>query len=400
LSAAARPRIGLLHYTCPPVIGGVETIVLEHARRLAARAYPVSVIAGRGGPLPAESVELTLIPEIDSRHAPTPADQILARLEPHLKRLDVLIAHNVLTLHFNLGLSDALWRVAERRQPALVSWVHDLSWTNPLYLPLLEPRPPFTLLRQYHPGIATVCVSRARLEEWLRISGAPAASARVIPNGVDPVAVLGLNPLTQSLTERFGFLDVDALLLAPVRITRRKNLEWAIEAAARVRDAGRSVRLVISGPPGPHSPDSQRYLDELKQLRGRLRLDADVVFLFEAVPAAAGAYPIDAATLRNLYMLSDVVVLPSSSEGFGLPLAEAALLKTPVVCTDLPAFLEVGGDGVRFVRQDDGASGFAEAIAEVLDGATARLRRRVLSNLAWDRILSRDLEPLLQSLHA
>ncbi|HEY9286894.1 MAG TPA: glycosyltransferase, partial [Candidatus Dormibacteraeota bacterium] len=66
---ATRPRrVGLLHYTCPPVIGGVETILYEQARRLAARGHSITVISGRGGPLPAsDDVRLVIVPELDSR---------------------------------------------------------------------------------------------------------------------------------------------------------------------------------------------------------------------------------------------------------------------------------------------------------------------------------------------
>ena len=64
-----RARVGLLHYTCPPVIGGVETILYEQAIRLAARDHPVTILSGRGGPLPdAHGVELVIIPQLDSRH--------------------------------------------------------------------------------------------------------------------------------------------------------------------------------------------------------------------------------------------------------------------------------------------------------------------------------------------
>src|SRR5579864_7741109 len=75
-----RPRIGLLHYTCPPVIGGVETILYEQATRLAARGYPATVISGRGGPLDDPNIHRTLIPELDSRHPDISAvrDRLLA----------------------------------------------------------------------------------------------------------------------------------------------------------------------------------------------------------------------------------------------------------------------------------------------------------------------------------
>src|SRR5256885_8102628 len=65
-----RARVGLLHYTSPPIIGGVETILHEQAVRLAARGYRVTILSGRGGPLPEpHAAKLALVPELDSRAA-------------------------------------------------------------------------------------------------------------------------------------------------------------------------------------------------------------------------------------------------------------------------------------------------------------------------------------------
>src|SRR2546428_5973389 len=62
-----RPRVGLLHYTGPPVIGGVETILYEQAVRLAARGYPITILSGRGGPPPdAQAGKRFIIPPLDS----------------------------------------------------------------------------------------------------------------------------------------------------------------------------------------------------------------------------------------------------------------------------------------------------------------------------------------------
>jgi glycosyltransferase involved in cell wall biosynthesis len=186
-------------------------------------------------------------------------------------------------------------------------------------------------------------------------------------------------------------------MLAPVRITKRKNLEWAIDAAAGVRASGRTVQLLITGPPGPHNPRSLEYVADLKRQTEQLGLMESVRFLFEASSGPSADYAVDAATLSDLYMLSDVVILPSASEGFGLPLAEAAIFRVPVVCTDLPAFREVAPDGAVFVPPAAGSSAFTAAVLSTIDSPPARLRRHVLGALAWDRIITEQLEPLLTS---
>ncbi len=411
-----RPRIGLLHYTSPPVIGGVETILYEQAQRLAERGYPVTILAGRGGPLPdGHAAKLVIIPALDSRGAAVSAvrealdrgqvpsefatlrAEILERLSLALDDLDVLIVHNALTLHFNLPLTAALWTLADGHRAQVISWVHDISWLNPIYRPWMHEGEPWDLLRRQHPRITSIFVSAQRLQEWNQLTGAALDATQVIPNGIDPGALLKLGPRARELNDRFGLLSADIVLLAPVRITKRKNLEWAIEAAAGVRASGRSVQLLITGPPGPHNPRSLEYVAELKRLTQKLDLQDSVRFLFEERSSVLGEYAIDAATLSDLYMLSDVVVLPSTSEGFGLPLAEAALFRVPVVCTDLPAFREVAPEGATFVPVAEGSGAFTAAVLEAIESPAARVRHHVINALSWDRIVAERLEPLLMS---
>ena len=67
------------------------------------------------------------------------------------------------------------------------------------------------------------------------------------------------------------------------------------------------------------------------------------------------------------------LVTASRNEGFGLPLAEAMSVGTPVVVSDIAVFREVGGDAPLYVDPDD-ASGFAAAVRGLEDAAewTAR----------------------------
>lgn len=48
------------------------------------------------------------------------------------------------------------------------------------------------------------------------------------------------------------------------------------------------------------------------------------------------------------------LLLPSFAEGYGMPVAEALALRVPVVCSDLPALREAGGDVPLFLDPLDG----------------------------------------------
>jgi hypothetical protein len=59
--------VGLLHYTAPPVVGGVEQVLGEHARLLAEAGHAVQIVAGRGGE-PDPRIEFLRVPRADTRH--------------------------------------------------------------------------------------------------------------------------------------------------------------------------------------------------------------------------------------------------------------------------------------------------------------------------------------------
>ncbi len=75
-------------------------------------------------------------------------------------------------------------------------------------------------------------------------------------------------------------------------------------------------------------------------------------------------------------LLSDSTALVTASldEGFGIPVIEAMSLGTPVVCSDIPIFREIGGQAAMFVEAKD-AHGFAQAIRQLEDPQEFASRR-------------------------
>src|SRR5690606_5024070 len=64
----AMSTVAILHYSAPPIVGGVESVIDHHARMLAAAGHSVRILAGRGQATD-RRIALQLIPLLDSRHS-------------------------------------------------------------------------------------------------------------------------------------------------------------------------------------------------------------------------------------------------------------------------------------------------------------------------------------------
>jgi glycosyltransferase involved in cell wall biosynthesis len=402
--------VALVHYTAPPVVGGVECVLGHHARLIADAGHRVRIIAGRGRSLDPR-IAFARVPRADSRHpavlrfqgeldagrVPRGFDRAVAaladRLAGALAGVDVLVAHNICSLNRNLALTAAIHDIARRPDaPRLLIWHHDLAWTLPAYRPTLHAGYPWDLLRTPVPGAEQVTISPARQADLAALLAIPLDAIRVIPNGVDLAALLGLGPATIRLVRATGLASFDPLVLLPARVTARKNIGLALRAVAEMRRRGRpSAGLVVTGPVDPHDSAGGAYLAELRALRHALALDEGAVFLADVL---AGLAP--DALVHDLYRLADLLLFPSRDEGFGLPILEAAVSRLPIVCADLPVLRDLAGGAAVYVDPDADPGAVAALALARLDGdPSAVLARRVRTECSWEAVYRRAIAPLL-----
>ncbi len=104
----------------------------------------------------------------------------------------------------------------------------------------------------------------------------------------------------------------------------------------------------------------------------------------------------DERLVADLYAVADALILPSASEGFGLPMLEAAVARLPIVCTDLPVLREVVGSVARFVPLDGDATAFADAVEAAIEGSSVtRLAGQVRRASDWRTIVTEQVLPVI-----
>ncbi len=410
------PSTAILHYAAPPVVGGVEAVIQAHADTFLKNGYPVTVIAGRGEKMALpRGTELIQLPEIDSQHArivqvSTPleqgqvpplfeatVDKLVKILAPILSQFDSVIVHNVFTKHFNLPLTAALHRLLDQGAvPNCIAWCHDFTWTSPSSSSKVHPGYPWDLLRAYRTDVTYVVVSQRRQQELAELFECRLEEIRVVYNGVDPGLLLGISAQGQALLYRLGLLECDLVLLMPVRVTQAKNIEYALHTVAALKAGGCRPKLILTGPPDPHDANSMAYFRELQALRQELGIDEEMRFVFESGPDPEEAFIIEPEVVGDLFRVSDLMFMPSHREGFAMPVLEAGLVGIPVVCTEVPAAVEIGGkDVILFDKDEDPAHLANRILAWSMESPVHRLRRRVRQNYTWQAIFARDIEPLL-----
>jgi len=196
--------------------------------------------------------------------------------------------------------------------------------------------------------------------------------------------------------ERLGLLESDLVMLMPVRVTRAKNIEYALNVLESLKSLCRNPRLVLTGPPDPHDVENMEYFQSLKALRDNLGVTEEMGFVFESGPEAGEPYVITEEIVGELYRVSDVIFIPSHREGFGMPVLEAGLAGIPVVSTAIPAAEEIGErDVFTFSLEAPPPELAVQILSLVGENPISRFRRLVRQNYSWQALFHRSIEPLL-----
>jgi glycosyltransferase involved in cell wall biosynthesis len=405
-------KVTILHFASPPIVGGVEITIYHHARYLSKMGYKVEVIAGRGGSFHPD-VKFHKVEEVDSRYSQAleinkqlaggqvPSsfydlrDRIFEVLFPLLEGTKTCIVHNAITLHKNLSLTAALKKLSEQNLTHFVAWCHDFAWQDELYQSDLHQGYPWDLLRTSWPGVDYVVVSEHRRSQLAELLGKPIEEIQVVTPGIDVADFLKLEKLTRDLIDDLNLMQSDPILLLPARITRRKNIEYAIKVVAALKDAHPHVALIVTGPPGPHNPTNVAYLKSLSELSCELGVTENIHFLYQHNENDQPLHVPD-EVVGDLYRISDALLFPSQREGFGIPVLESGLTRLPVFAANIPPIRESGGDYVHLFNPNGDPDIVAQVIKVYFNRNKAyQLRRRILDRYSWDHIVQDKLIPII-----
>lgn len=306
-------------------LGGTDGVAIEAAKWINALrvvGHDVTLVAGEG--------TADVLVEGLAMNATTPPS--LAALRRALRGVDVVLVENIAGLPLNSGARDVLYSALEERLALFHH--HDLAWQREHLAHLEGPRDCATW---YHVTINEL--SRRELAQR-------GITATTIMNSFDCDPPVG----DRSTIRRELHVGDRRLLLVPMRAIRRKNIGGAIALASAL-----DAVLWLLG------PSEEEYGPELEALLGQSRIDVrrglDV-----------------RRSIHDAYAGADLVVVPSTWEGFGNPVLESVTHRRPLSLNPYPVAQEIMAHGFDFFSLDDVA-----AIDAFLDAPRAELFERNLT---------------------
>jgi mannosylglucosylglycerate synthase len=411
-------NIGILHYSVPPVIGGVEAVIKAHSNLFEDNGYKVTIISGKGDPSAfSQSVDFHKIPELDSTHPiisnlnqqlevgikpssfELTSNNIGEKLTPILYQIDALIIHNIFTKHFNLPLTAAIHNLLDQKViQNCIAWCHDFTWTSPNSRHKVFPGYPWDLLRKYRNDIKYIVVSKERQRTLANLFKVSEDEIQVIYNGINADILLGFSSESSMLTHYLGLFDSDLNILMPVRITQAKNIEFALKVVSEIKTYGVNVKCIVTGPPDPHDPKNMDYFNNLRKIRLDLNLENDFHFIYESNSNQKNGYIINDTIVGDLYRISDILFMPSHREGFGMPVLEAGFVGLPIITTPIPASNEIAKENANIFSLDLEPKKIAIEIIEIIkSNPITRLKIETRKNYTWESIFKQKIIPILSN---
>jgi glycosyltransferase involved in cell wall biosynthesis len=286
--------------------------------------------------------------------------EMYGKMWREVRQADVVVLHTMPYPHNFIAL---FWAKLLRKKIIMVPHFHP---THPHY----ERRVNYWLLHQCD-GILTVSEYE---KNYLVGKGISALSIYVTGNGIHPDLYKpdNVDAFKNKLTTDYRLLQGDKVIVFIGRKTKEKGVLTLIEAAKAVRK-DIPIKLFLVGP-GIDWYD--RLYAELSAAEKKYIIDLGVLSHAEKV---------------NLLHCSDILVLPSQYEAFGIVFLEAWVCGKPVIGTDQGAMPSViGNDGYvcRFGDTADLIAKIKKAFAQPEDANQKGLsgRSKVLKNYTWDCI--------------
>lgn len=235
---------------------------------------------------------------------------------------DLVVVENLCSLPLNIAASTIAAQVLSQHEGRVVFHHHDLPWERPRLAHLTE----FPPRRANSLHITVNDAARRSLAER-------GIEAQTIRNAFDLDPIPGNRDDTRLA---FGLESDDVVVLQPSRAIPRKEVGRGIAFSEQLAQlvGNRPLRYWLTG------PAEEGFGQELEQL-----------IRHASVPITRGA----AIRVEDAYAACDVVVFPSSREGFGNPVIEGTIAGRPVAVASYPVLDELVSLGLDLFSVDDPA---------------------------------------------
>lgn len=182
-------------------------------------------------------------------------------------------------------------------------------------------------------------------------------------------------PLSEGTLDAINKIANTPYILHVGGLEKRKNLPFLIRALKEIREKI-NIKLLLVGRPNPkiNNNSYQEIMDTIK----KHSLQESILF--------TGYVPDD--DLPYLYQHALAYVLPSTYEGFGIPILEAFQNKVPVVAANSSCLQEIGGNAVLYFSPYK-QSELVSCLLEILEDKNKRTDliekgTNRLSKFSWD----------------
>lgn len=405
-------KVAIIHFAYYPNIGGVEKLIQDHAHILASLGYGVKVLTGDGAEQ-AENIEVVNIDELKSVLSFAPelqakildqgkidedfyklSDLIYSKIEKSLADCQTVIVHNMMTVYRNLPFTFAFKKyIAAHPEKKIIVWVHDHMYIkNDRIIRAEKKTSDFEeeLITTPIANVNYVVISETFRKSLVKVLPIEEKNSRVIPNGINIKSFLEIDDSIWKISRDLGLLTRFPLILAPVNLLERKNIEYSLEIVAALKKNYPEIGFIISGQTSKHR-NTQEYSEKIDGLIRNLGIEDNVFFISKIISRS-----LLNSEIRDLYNLADLIFYFSASENFGIPILEAGATRTPIFTSDIEIFKEIGKSNINIVDPKTPAGETASTIDGFIKSSqNVRLFRDVKENYDLEVIIKNNLVPIL-----
>lgn len=346
--------------------------------------------------------------KIDQQDVSRDIEVIFHAMEQHMTDLDVIITHDWMLVDTFAPYAAALQLVPQSEILSKKKWLHWIH-SHPARYEYFEY--PWSAQFEIPAGHKIVYLNNADIISVAERYQGTLDDVRVVHNPTDPRTFFNLHPLTKIMIDGLGLLDADIMQVYPVstpRMVENKQVDKIIRLLSHLKGLGKKVKLVVCNAHANGEKEKQ-LIREIIDYGWKLGLTKDELIFTSLINVPEWEHGVPHDVVRDLFLISNLFIFPTTSENCPLILLEAAAAKNLLVLNDdFPPLKEFFGSdalyfkfgSVRVKTQYLDENQYYQDMAKIIASELGKNRNlksftTLKQKFNYDYIFTNEFEPIL-----